>query len=244
VPDQIAVMDDRAVEDMVKEGFNREHLIITGQPAYDELFQPCDITATRQRVRAALGIGDKDMLLIFASQPFTEMTAESGIPPVAYDEMECLGLLLQSLPSAPDHKIWVRPHPRETAAKFHDLANPQLIVSSEFDRISAIHAADGVTGMSSNFLLEAALLGKPVLSLQPRQQGPGPLPLVSLGLGAVITNTADISAAVRQWLSECHQPNHSHSPASDSPFRPGAAKRVGDVVIDRMQQSKANQNHT
>jgi hypothetical protein len=238
-PDQIAVMDARAVAEMVAQGFPPHQLVITGQPAYDELFQPVDVPATRQRVRTALGIAAEDVLLIYASQPFTEMTAETGIPHVSYDEMECLRLLLDSLQATNSLKIWVRPHPRETAAKFHALADPRLIISADFDRISAICAADGVTGMSSNFLLEAALLGLPVLSLQPRQQGTGPLPLVSLGLGEVITDSAAAPAAVTRWLTDCRQAERVHTLSNDSPFRPGAAARVADVVIDRMRQATA-----
>lgn len=240
LPDQIAVMDGRAVEEMVALGFPANQLVITGQPAYDELFQPCDVPSIRHQVRSTLGVNEDETLLIYASQPFTELTAETGIPPVAYDEMECLKLLLDALKQEQNLKIWVRPHPRESATKFRELAIGPLIVSSEFDRIAAIHASDGVTGMSSNFLLEAALLGQPVLSLQPRQKGSGPLPLASLGLGEIITESHAVPAAVSRWLATCRQPERRRTVDADSPFRPGAAGRVADVVIDRIRQTKAN----
>lgn len=240
LPDHIAVMDSRAVEDMVALGFPNDRLLITGQPAYDELFQAFDVPATRARVRNALVVGADDLLLIYASQPFTEMTAETGIAPVPYDEMQCLQLLLNSTQEA---NIWVRPHPRETAGKFQALGDPRLIISSEFDRISAIHASDGVTGMASNFLLEAALLGLPVLSLQPGQQGTGPLPLVSLGLGEVVTDSDAAPAAITRWLTASRTPDPARAAAARAAFRPGAAARVADIAIDKMSVGAANHTH-
>ncbi|MEI6713242.1 MAG: hypothetical protein WCO60_05790 [Verrucomicrobiota bacterium] len=239
LPDWIAVMDTRAVEEMVADGFPETRLVITGQPAFDELFLPRDVAAIRQRVRAELGCSEGDLLLIFASQPFSEVTAESGISPVGYDEMECLDLLIESLKGISMRpKIWVRPHPRETIEKFTRFSYEPLIVSSEFDRISAILAADGVVGMSSNFLLEAALLGLAVLSIQPRQTGPGPLPLVSLNLGQVVTDTSALTEAVTFWIPDCRRPHSSQVPATTSPFRAGAASRVADLVLNRLPSPK------
>lgn len=239
LPDWIAVMDNRAVEEMVVEGFPETRLVITGQPAFDELFLPRDVLSIRQRVRAALGCIESDVLLIFASQPFSEVTAESGISPVGYDEMECLDLLVESLKGIHIRpKIWVRPHPRESIGKFNGVSYKPLLVSTEFDRISAILAADGVVGMSSNFLLEAALLGLPVLSIQPRQPGPGPLPLVSLNLGRVVSEKCQLPEAVALWISDCCRPRSSQVPATTSPFRAGAASRVADLVLNKLPSPK------
>jgi hypothetical protein len=233
LPDRIAVMDARAVEEMVALGFPKTRLVITGQPAFDELFLPRNIPAVRHQIRTALGLCKSDLLLIFASQPFSEITAESGIAPVGYDEMECLHLLIKSLRATGKcPKIWVRPHPRETVGKFSALTYPSLIISSEFDRISAILAADGVAGMSSNFLLEAALIDVPVLSIQPRQAGPGPLPLVGLNRGQVITEIHSLQAGVSRWISDCSHHRPLPHPVALSPFGPGAAARVAEVALN------------
>ena len=243
LPDFITVMDAKAAEDMVSEGIERGRLIVTGQPAFDELYRPCDSAEVRQQVRESIGCGQDDLLLLFASQPFTEITSETGFRTVPYDEMEVLELFLNSLRETEVGayaKVWLRPHPRESSAKFAPFCGPQVFISSSFDRIQAIHAADAVTGMSSIFLLEAALLGLPVLSIQPRQVGEGPIPLASLGLGEITRSAVECPAAVQRWLAACQRPHAARTPGPESPFRAGAAGRVADVVIDRIRRRQAS----
>jgi hypothetical protein len=238
LPDLIAVMDPYARAEMISLGFPDERLVITGQPAYDELLRSNCPSNSRTQIRSFFGVGAEDRLLIYASQPFTEIAADSGIPAVPYDEIECLTFLLSALQGKKDFKIWVRPHPRETALKFQAFQSLQVFISPDYDRVSAIQAADGVIGMTSNFLLEAALLGKPTLSLQPRERLPSPLPLTRLGLGEIITDTAAISDSVERWLARCHNPSARESPSIESPFSPNAASRVADVLMHRARYIK------
>jgi hypothetical protein len=243
VPDLITVMDDKAVDDMVHDGIARECMIVTGQPAFDELYLPSDVPSVRRQVREAIGCAQDDLLLIFASQPFTDVSAETGFRTVPFDEMEVLELFLQSLrqtEAGSFARVWIRPHPREGASKFEPFCGPQVFVSSTFDRVQAIRAADAVTGMSSTFLFEAALLGLPVLSIQPRQVGEGPIPLASQGLGEITKSAEECPAAVQRLLAACRLPAASRTPGPGSPFRPGAAGRVADVVIDRIRSRRAS----
>ena len=243
VPDLITVMDTKAADDMVSDGIARDCLIVTGQPAFDQLYAPCDIPAVRHQIRKSIGCRQDDLLLIFASQPFRDVTAETGFRTVPFDEMEVLDLFLHSLRQTEvgaAAKVWIRPHPREDSGKFDPFCGQQVFVSGRFDRIQAIHAADAVTGMSSTFLFEAALLGLPVLSIQPRQVGEGPIPLVSLGMGEITKSAEECPAAVQRWLAASRIPHSSLTPGPESPFRPGAAGRVADVVIDRIRSRQAS----
>lgn len=234
LPDQIAVMDEVARDEMIQNGFPAERLQVTGQPAYDELFAPRDSQALRSRVRTAFGLPDDQApLILFASQPFSELRAIPGAVVPPYDELEVLDLLTRALYPAEKPspaRLWIRPHPREQPEKFLRFAGPHQIISGEFDRLAAIDAADAVVGMSSAFLLEAALVGKPVLSIQPRLEDEGPLPLERLRLGKIVRQPSEVPEELRELLANTGKPHYA--PRSDAGFlaRPGAANRVADLV--------------
>lgn len=224
LPDRIAVMDATAVGEMMREGFGRELLAITGQPAFDELFLPRDRAAIREEIRAAFGLTDCDRkLVIFASQPLWEM---GGTP---YHELDVLRLVVREFE---DHDrppaLWIRPHPREEEAKFAEFLRPGVFVSNRFDRIEAALGADAVTGMSSAFLLEAALMGVPALGLQPGQEDGGPLPLERLGLGDVALTEEDCRAALGTLI----RGGVGRRGAENVGFGPGSAARVADLVME------------
>ena len=59
LPDAIAVMDESAKAEMLKEGFPSEKLAVTGHPGFDELERFCSTeaqAAARERILRALGI--------------------------------------------------------------------------------------------------------------------------------------------------------------------------------------------
>ena len=75
--------------------------------------------------------------------------------------------------------VTVRPHPREPAGRYAAvvtaLAGISQVTAQEDahgDRFDAVRRADVVAGMTSMLLREAALIGRPVVSLQPGRRGP------------------------------------------------------------------------
>ena len=130
LPEKIAVMDAQAQTEMIAEGFDAERLVVTGQPAFDRLahwrsgFTPEDRTA----VRARLGVGPGELLVVFASQPFF-MFRGSGVdlPEYpGYDERSVAALLVKALEriAGESHRgvtLVIRLHPREEAASFQHL---------------------------------------------------------------------------------------------------------------------------
>lgn len=120
-----------------------------------------------RELRTKWGVGDNDLVVLFASQPVREM-CDFG-KPANFDEFACLTQLFEILnqnqiPSL----VVIRPHPRDAPGKYNHLAGdgpPRTIISDEGIPVSAILAADSVAGMTSMLLQEAAVLSRPVIRL-------------------------------------------------------------------------------
>jgi hypothetical protein len=211
LPDVIAVMDDQACADMERQGFPRERLIVTGQPAFDELAVLGKAATPRQRAatREVLGIGADERLVVFASQPVTAMYGADASSPgyLGYTEHTVLALVsrcLERIACRTGQKLvlWVRPHPRENPSELQPSAGNRVraVVSSQGDSRELALAADLVTGMTSAFLVEACLLGCPVLSLQPELRGTDPLPTNRMGWSRPVYHEEDMEPALQSLL--------------------------------------------
>ena len=196
---------------MERQGFPRDCLIVTGQPAFDELpalgraATPQHRAATRER----LGVAAEERLVVFASQPLAALygTDESHPGYLGYTEQTVLALLgscLDRIACRAGRKVvlWVRPHPRENPADLQPNSSAFLraVVSSEFDGRELALAADLVAGMTSVFLVEACLLGCAVISLQPGLRFADPLPTNRTGLSRPVYHEQELEPILENLL--------------------------------------------
>ncbi|SRR6266540_1967221 len=167
LPDAIAVIDEQARYELVELGCPGEKLRVTGQPAFDVyLDAPPE---GRQVARDRWGADETEWIVLFASEP---VTADLGAgAPV--DEKAALVETLTAARSL-GARLIVRPHPREDAHVLrHALRDERgAIVDADVPRAQAIAGADVIVGISSIFLVEAALAGRHVLGLDPSATSP------------------------------------------------------------------------
>ena len=164
---------------MVALGFPAGRLHITGQPYLEGVASlPAGATAGAAALRRRLGVSARAHLIVFASEANARLCGVDASSPrfLGFTERTALEELLGALealalrrPVAP-HVI-VKLHPKESPAEYAWLEGRgcpfPLRCVEDIDPRTLILAADLVSGMTSMFLLEAVLLGKPVLSLQP-----------------------------------------------------------------------------
>ena len=241
LPDMIAVMDEQARAEMIVEGFDADQIVVTGQPAFDELPQwRADFTDEQHRaVRAQFGVDADGLLVVFASQPFASYrgsdSTQSGY--MGFEERAVAASLLRALEAAgattaQPITLVIRPHPRENLANFDHLrsARVRLQVTTDGDARAVVLAADLVVGMNSVLLVEACHLGCPVLSLQPNLRGADPLPSNRLGVSRAVYVESEIAPAVRALLFDSAERRALLRKAAD--FQPpgDAARRVADLA--------------
>ena len=189
LPDMVAVMDLMAKDEMIALGIPADRICVTGQPAFDELLSDFDNAEARKKIRKHHQVLDEVPLIVFASQPLTEMK-KLGASDLGFDELGVIQILNEAMEEwrrlhHVSAKLWIRPHPRENDLKFSNWVGDDTFVSSDFTRNEVVAAADLIVGMNSIFLIEACLLGGTVLSLQPGGKRSDDFPFQRLGLGTV-----------------------------------------------------------
>jgi len=159
-PDYIAVMDELQRQEMIREGFDVEKLIVTGQPAFDQLL----------RLSAEYKLPPEKSVL-FTTQPIT--------PSSEYDNHFLsrgitMNLVLQKLLDAlpTDFNLLLRIHPRQVEEEKAEMkrilsAYPHSSIDTESNGNNSILRTDTTSSMFSTMLVYAMHLGRPGVSIQP-----------------------------------------------------------------------------
>lgn len=172
LPDEIWVMDEFAYNQAVAAGLPEERLVVVGHPYFDYLL------ALRREERP-VAEEPRPLRILFASEPIS--SSYSGDRPeethYGYTEKTVFSVFLGELENmlmktGLEADVIIRPHPRElpgnldaTVAGF-DLKRTRIVTDLASHSLDLIQSADLVVGMSSMFLLESAILGVPILSVQ------------------------------------------------------------------------------
>lgn len=167
LPQQLCVMDQRACDEMIAEGFPAALLQITGQPALDV----CAVPVASGLLAAARALWPEGCRrILFVSQPLSALHGgrEGCRAALGFDEQSVLELVFAVLAQLQQQGYAVAarvlPHPRELAQDFLAAGYP---LAQGFDAKVLVQAADIVIGMNSMLLLEAAAAACVVISVQP-----------------------------------------------------------------------------
>ncbi len=174
LPDIFCIMDSRAKDEMLAEGFPESILKITGQPAFDGLSElSANFNSLRILTRQTMGLKESDTLIGFVSEPVKNDYENSR----GYTEETVLSdLIAHILPSVQNSILGVKFHPREEIRKFAHLekASNRVIFLTQFSSDQFLAASDIIIGMTSSLLIQAQLLGLKPLSYQPLAKSSSP----------------------------------------------------------------------
>lgn len=244
LPDKIAVMDARALSEMVADGFPEAHLVVTGQPAFDRLKAIRDGFSGANEVRREMGMAVDAKLVVYASQPIGEVYGRNAAAPgwLGYVEDEVLDLVVTSLDRIADRHtvpvvLAIRPHPREDADKFASVrsAHVQLALNRDIDAYALTMASDLLVGMNSVLLLEASYLGVIALSLQPGLVKADCLPSKVLGHPQAVYNRDEAEAAIESLLFDEVRRNRQRAELADFSVDGLASRRVAELIYGMLQ---------
>jgi hypothetical protein len=243
LPDRIAIMDKRAQVEMVAEGFDPARLVVTGQPAFDNIVRSREqfTSAHRQALRGQWGVGESERVVLFASQPLSVLYGTDPANPayMGFYEHTVLPRLVAALEAIATDSgravaLVVRPHPREDRGWLEGLrsAAVRIVVSSEGDPREAALSADLVTGMNSVLLMEACYMRCLAVSLQPGLRRTDVLPTNRWGFSRAVYREEDIKPVIEQMLLD--QETRLAAQARLVSLQPpnGATQRVVNLVYE------------
>lgn len=183
LPDFISCIDEVGRREMVAEGFPRERLRAFGQPYLSTLKDQMAKTSGA-KARKRLGLVADEPVLLFVSEAIRQHFGRTR----GYDQHDALELFFSLLATgAWTGRLIVKLHPKEDLEHYAPLLERYavfrpVLVTNELSPAECLAIASHVFGMTSMMLIEAFVLGLPVLSLQPGLIGEDPLILSRLGI--------------------------------------------------------------
>lgn len=187
LPDHINCIDEVGRREMIEEGFPEKSLIAFGHPYLSEVVARYSAMAFEEAV-FALGIPpgefSREEALLFVSEPLLENYGNSR----GYNQYDVLDLFLQNvLRARPGARVIIKLHPKDDPENFGKVLErfgrlSLHIVGNELPSLLCLTLSDRIFGMTSIMLIEAYLIGKTVVSLQPGLRVPDPLVLSRHGL--------------------------------------------------------------
>lgn len=215
MPSKIMVMDEIAKYEAVKEGLDPSRLVITGNP-YLERIKACggkkssiEIEDNRKRI----GINPNDFFITYASEPITDIYCETNDSEYywGYNEKTIFNELINSLCDLAHLYtgtifINIKLHPKEGTQYFSDLVNNfkhekiVLFIENQHTPLDIILSSDLICGMSSMFLLECAILKKPIISIQIGLNKENPFILDRIGIIKSITDSQTLTDTLKKVI--------------------------------------------
>lgn len=174
MPERILVMDELARTEMIAEGLPEDKIIVTGQPAFDEIAEDFKgFLKHRDAIRVRLNIPDNHTIVTFICESLKkDYGAELG-----YDEQSVLMFLGEILNGYclnrknPDICLIIKLHPENTVKEFQWVMSmwPDLekrIIQKDTAPIEVLAVSEIVIGMTSTLLTHGIIVKRAVVSLQ------------------------------------------------------------------------------
>lgn len=181
LPYKILVMDEYAKEQMILTGIEDIKLLVSGQPYFDYLIDIQENFNEKNIIdfKNNMGTDGGDVVITFASEPISMTYKETDISEHywGYTERTIFKQFIKVLNNIAENnkikiKLIIRLHPKEDENNYKDILDSisskyiSITVDKKLNGFELICASDLICGMSSMFLIEAAIIGKPIMSMQ------------------------------------------------------------------------------
>jgi hypothetical protein len=182
LPDFINCINQTGRSEMLAAGFDGAILLTLGHPYLStirEVFNSIDPDELMNKLSSYPGQGDPKNTVLFVSEALREHYGDS----LGYDQYQALDYFLKNAEKSPRKpSVLIKLHPKDIMAGYTPIAAryesfKPVFVQNELTALECLHAVDTVFGMTSMLLVEAFLLGKTVVSVQPGLKVEDPLVL-------------------------------------------------------------------
>lgn len=194
LPDRISVMNKTAEKEMIAEGIPASRISVSGSPRFENIIDRRDNKNSQRRIIARQhGLDPAKPWILFLSQPYRAVFGgeEGARRKTGYTEMDAARCLMDSIKEI-DAQLLVRLHPREEESNRHVFENTPCAFVQNAEINDLLSACNIVTGMSTVALIDAYLMKKPVISIQPDQTNEDLCYLTRFGLIPKCLTPADV----------------------------------------------------
>lgn len=215
LPTRICVMDSLAKAEAMEEGIEEKRLVITGQPYFETVLKNGKRSRESVNSREKYGFKNSETVVGFVSEPISETYNETDLSTHywGYTERTVFKTFLDSLEEmARDEQIhepiiYIKHHPKEKTGNFNDIIRDnrhycKIVTQQDGTVWDFLNTVDIVVGMSSMLLLEAALLEKKVMSLQPGLCKKDPFVLSRMGAMKTMTEKNEFKGQIEKQLNK------------------------------------------
>lgn len=240
LPYRILVMNEYAKQQIINEGINEEKIIVSGQPYFDYLIEKqentdkCKITDLKK----ALCKNEDTVLVTYVSEPISKTYNENDESEHywGYTERTIFKQFFNIINTIAEAykiniKLIIRLHPKEDDNNYDDIIDYidskyiSILTDKKIDGFNLMCASDLICGMSSMFLIEAAIIRKPIVSMQMGLKRENSFILHKKGILKSILYEKDLEKKLKKILIE-HQ-------FEDGSFK--VEKGAVDKVIENME---------
>ena len=167
--------------------------------------------------RRALSVRDDECLVVFFSQPLDNDYGPPGSPlHRGYDQHTAFTALQHAIAGLnPKPRLVIKPHPREPVGAYEQAGTTGTVIPCLGESISTdslTAAADLVVSMTSVTLVQAMLVGTPIISLQPNLRVDDANVLGRMGITLPVTDISVLPSAINRGLAEKGLNVQSHLP--------------------------------
>jgi ubiquinone/menaquinone biosynthesis C-methylase UbiE len=188
-PDYLLVIDTTIMEKFVQLGFPKERIFVCGHPHFDEI-----LSKKREMEKQGKAyfrrkyfpdVTKNEKIILFSGEPLwygEKFQKNSQYSLTGYkNSSERIHVALDEFLSSikrvnMEAKVIIRMHPKNSDSDYAKYKNRVWQVTKYGNSVEMLFSCDAVVGVCSMFLLEAVIIGKPVLSIMPKREEVGCLP--------------------------------------------------------------------
>jgi len=167
LPDITALYGEHDVRLLTRHGnYKRSRLRVVGDPRLDRLYHIThDKTLNKKQICKELGLNPNKKIAVYISQPLPAKELEAMI------KMACL-----AAKKTDGLQLVIKLHPREISDYTHksiakSAGIKDAVIIKNFDTYKILHICDAMLVGYSSTAIEANVLGKPVIIIDPQNQG-------------------------------------------------------------------------
>lgn len=220
-PDWLLLPDEWTKEAFVALGFPANRTAVCGHPHYDYVLEKGrqlareGRAAVRRRVLPRAADGRTVVVFVADGSARTERVSKAAVCQYSLDRRRTsarrtelvLEEFVDAICCAPLRPYLVlRPHPKDHPDDYADCLDAFDCLDSESSPLELVYSADLVVGATSALLAEAALLGRPTLSILPRAEEKEWLPSIRTGVTPYVTTRDELRTALKDLLQQESSP--------------------------------------